>query len=130
MIERRYFPRTVGSVPLARHFVATAFARAPQEVADRAAVIASELATNAVRHARTDFVVQVETTPIRVRVEVTDTGTGSPVVRALDAQAPSGRGLRIVDTLADEWGVIETAPGPGKTVWFWLWFTGSSDGRA
>ena len=128
MIERRNFAHNVGSIPLARRFVEAAFHEAPREIAERAAVMASELATNAMRHARSDFVVQIETTPVSIRVEIIDTGAGSPTVRDLGARAPSGRGLRIVNSLADEWGVIPHTTGPGKAVWFWL-FLATSNGE-
>jgi anti-sigma regulatory factor (Ser/Thr protein kinase) len=127
MIERRTFSLAVDSIPLARHFVEAAFHDAPHELADRAAVMTSELATNAVRHARSDFVVQIETTPVSIRVEVIDSGAGTPTIRDLGARAASGRGLRIVDTLADEWGVVQNPSGIGKTVWFWL-FLATGDG--
>ncbi|MEV6163854.1 ATP-binding protein [Streptomyces sp. NPDC052052] len=48
-----------------------------------------------------------------MRVEVHDSGDGAPAVREPDGE--SGRGLLIVDALADAWGVGERDP--GKVVW-------------
>ena len=65
----------------------------------------SELATNCVRHTVTDFTVRVERTPDEVRVDVTDTGGGTPEVRSPEPSEPSGRGLRIVRELSDSFGI-------------------------
>lgn len=78
----------------------------------------SELATNAVIHARTPFTVRV----VRhggggtVRVSVTDHSTDLPVRQERRPDAAGGRGIAIVEHLASEWGV-ESSDG-GKTVWF------------
>jgi hypothetical protein len=53
-----------------------------------------------------------------VRVEVTDTGRGLPVLRQPAAADLRGRGLVIVKELADEWGVVAQAGQTGKMVWF------------
>lgn len=79
-------------------------------------LLVSELATNAVRHAASAFVLSIERSDGAVRVEVADEGDGSPTEQPHDIEAPSGRGLQIVDALADEWGVTQR-PG-GKAVWF------------
>jgi len=102
----------------ARRFVRQALRDVPADVGDAAALLASELASNACQHAATDFVVRVDHTADRVRVEVSDTGPGQPVPRAPTAGELSGRGLRIVDALADDWGVA--ARPDGKVVWFTL----------
>jgi anti-sigma regulatory factor (Ser/Thr protein kinase) len=81
-------------------------------------IVASELASNAIQYAHTPFDVRIDLTQHRVLLEVTDRGEGTPSMRP--EQPPRvlhGRGLRIVDALADDWGVRPTQPGPGKTVW-------------
>ena len=78
----------------------------------------SELATNSIRHAATSFTVIVERVPGMVRVEVIDSGEGEPKMRAPAVSDPTGRGLRIVEELADDWGVVPTPD--GKMVWFVL----------
>lgn len=79
-------------------------------------LVVSELATNAVRHAATDFDVTVAHADGVLTVSVWD---GSPVVpvAALPRRPLSsdGRGLHMVATLSDAWGV--TSQGPGKRVW-------------
>jgi anti-sigma regulatory factor (Ser/Thr protein kinase) len=77
--------------------------------------IVSELASNAVRHARTRFRVSVQHRDHIVRVEVTDRGDGVPVVRNPDPLEPGGRGLVIVAAVAHRWGVVRGTT--DKTVW-------------
>jgi len=87
-----------------------------QAVGDAAAVVLSELATNAVLHARTDFTVRLSR-PGRqaLRLSVTDGSTRLPR-RAKDLHGPSGRGLRLIDALSAEWGAMLNGV-EGKTVW-------------
>ncbi|HEY5271809.1 MAG TPA: ATP-binding protein [Acidimicrobiales bacterium] len=118
MTEQRAFPGAPESVPTARHFVSNAVADVPKEIADRAALMVSELATNAVRHGGTDFEVLVDRTPDELYIEIADSGDGSPVVRHASPRDTSGRGLQIVESLADKWGVRASTSGLGKTVWF------------
>ncbi|WP_329072842.1 ATP-binding protein [Streptomyces sp. NBC_01429] len=89
---------------------------------DAAAQVVAELASNAVQHGRTpgrDFrLVLRRPTPEVLRIEVTDTqGALLPATgRSLPACAESGRGLLLVEALADRWGVT-SGPLPCKTVW-------------
>ena len=78
----------------------------------------SELATNCIRHTTTSFTVEAEWTGPTIRVDVTDDGGGAPVLQPPDPGNLGGRGLRIVDALSTDWGVIDTPTAPGKTVWF------------
>ena len=79
----------------------------------------AELAMNAVQHARTEFEVTIDRAGATMRVEVTDSGDGRPAARPMPPpQSLRGRGLPIVDSLADAWGVIPSPRGPGKTIWF------------
>ena len=64
----------------------------------------SELATNAVTHARTGFDVVV-TSNGQVRVTVSDGSAVAPVQRAHSALTPGGRGLHVLDEVCDRWGV-------------------------
>ncbi|MEO6885010.1 MAG: ATP-binding protein, partial [Jatrophihabitantaceae bacterium] len=58
----------------------------------------------------------------RVRVAIQDAGRDMPrwTGFAPDSTEPTGRGLRVVDALADDWGVVPREPPPGKTIWFEL----------
>jgi anti-sigma regulatory factor (Ser/Thr protein kinase) len=91
-----------------------------EEICDLAVLVISELVTNAVRHtASTAIMCQVRSTDRLVHVEVKDEGAGSSTPRKLapDADAESGRGLLLVDTLTDAWGVRSSDPDGGRTVW-------------
>ena len=88
-------------------------------------LLVSELCANAVMHTRSGeaggrFTVDVEWTPELVRVVIGD--QGSPKVPAIGARTgdttrtdESGRGLRLVDELADDWGTVSR---PGCR---WVW---------
>jgi anti-sigma regulatory factor (Ser/Thr protein kinase) len=102
---RRRFDATPGAVREARAFLEDAIAaRIDPESRSDLVLALSELATNAVRHARTPFEVVVETDGY-VRLEVEDDSTELPAVRAPSDDSESGRGLVIVDQLCDRWGV-------------------------
>lgn len=78
-----------------------------------------ELAMNAVQHARTDFEVMIELTDRTLRVEVTDSSGKYPAASPMPPPTSSrGRGLPILDRLADAWGVSPSPHAPGKSVWF------------
>jgi anti-sigma regulatory factor (Ser/Thr protein kinase) len=85
---------------------------------DRARLLVSELVINAVIHARTESRLMLWSDGRCLRVEVSDRSPTLPRVDEYVPQAPSGRGLRIVAELADQWGVEEGRG--GKTVWFEL----------
>jgi PAS domain S-box-containing protein len=118
----RQFPATTSSVGQARRFLLAQLPGASDGESDALVLMLSELATNAVQHAATEFEVQVQVAPDghRVRVEVTDSATGFPMPQEQVADAPHGRGLHIVRTLADTWGIEMRRGQPGKTVWFSL----------
>jgi len=113
--DLRLPPRT-SSVREARQFVIRCMGRARDTVLEQVALLVSELAANAVQHAKSWFTVTVESEGV-IRVEVSD-DDGSNVSRQLaHPEDPSGRGLNIVATVSDAWGV-EHHPDDGKTVWF------------
>jgi anti-sigma regulatory factor (Ser/Thr protein kinase) len=112
------FPNSPDSVPAARRSIVAALAGAPRDVIDVVAVMVSELATNAIRHAGTGFVLGIDRTDDALRVEVTDPGVGEPAMRSPEPWEPTGRGLRIVQEFSDDWGVAPSPGRSGKTVWF------------
>jgi anti-sigma regulatory factor (Ser/Thr protein kinase) len=110
-------PAEASSVPAARRFVRTALQELGLDGAYEAAeFLASEIATNAVLHARTAFTVQVLREGDVARVCVMDLSPVLPRQRSYGTESTTGRGLRLVATLAAAWGVEQTAA--GKTVWF------------
>jgi anti-sigma regulatory factor (Ser/Thr protein kinase) len=82
---------------------------------DDAALVVTELLSNAVRAGGSRIVVRLEVHHRTVRVEVFDDGAGRPVPRRATAGDVGGRGLHIVDTLSAAWGAVPS--GPGKRVW-------------
>jgi anti-sigma regulatory factor (Ser/Thr protein kinase) len=103
-----------------RHFVREQLAEwSMDSLIDVAELLVSEVVTNSIRHALAGGWVSVSRTAQRVRVEVTDTGGGTPTPRQAEPHEPTGRGLAIVAALAESWGVAEPE-GRGKTVWFEL----------
>lgn len=93
-------------------------------VIEDAVVILSELVTNAVRHASRapDATLQVEweLQPSRIKLQVTDTGTGAgtgPRRPVHDAGAVGGRGLSIVAALADSWRLERATDGTTVTAY-------------
>jgi anti-sigma regulatory factor (Ser/Thr protein kinase) len=117
----RSFAPDAASIRAARRFVLAAVdgAAAAPDLRDAISVMVSELAMNAVQYARTTFVVRIDLTGDSLRVAVTDSGGGNPEAQRLPpASSPHGRGLFLVDRLADEWGVSPAADGPERTVWF------------
>jgi serine/threonine-protein kinase RsbW len=97
------------SVAAVRTFVREFLGQAP--CLEDATLVASELATNVVHHARTDFTVEIERNT-HVVLTVSD---GSAIIPAFEDLTSSQRGLRIVDKVSSEWG-IETTPN-GKSIW-------------
>lgn len=112
-------------------------------VTDDLVLIASEMATNAVTHARSPFQLTMSLIDDQVRIEVSDSDphlprtpappwrttalTGPDAARIdhvdflfggdLDQEDVSGRGMMIVAALAASWGMAPNGAAPGKTVW-------------
>ncbi|MEU7019840.1 ATP-binding protein [Streptomyces sp. NPDC046203] len=118
LFREAFYRRERLSVPLARDFTRKALADwGAHTRADDVLLCVSELTTNALRHGvppgRGFRLVLFLHHPALLRVEVHDSGDGTPAVRTPDGE--SGRGLQIVDALSDLWGVAERDP--GKIVW-------------
>jgi anti-sigma regulatory factor (Ser/Thr protein kinase) len=112
-------PSDPSAVPAARRFASQhllGFEGRP-EVVDKARLLVTELATNAVLHARSPIRLTVESRQDNVRVEVRDDDPRPiPPPLAPAASATSGRGLWLVDALSNDWGVNRNER--GKTIWF------------
>lgn len=114
-IESREFAPEPSAIRLARSFVTESAAAADVDE-EVLALATSELASNAVLHAGTTFVVSVEHLDDGIRVGVTDGAPLPPPAVASDPMALSGRGLAIVRSLCRRVEVV--ASDGGKTVWF------------
>jgi anti-sigma regulatory factor (Ser/Thr protein kinase) len=128
------------SARAAREFtVATLHEWQLESLIEDAVVIASELATNAILHGTPAATGDAANDPERARVElswcvqasrlicvVTDQAGAPPAVAALDPEAESGHGLRIVGALAVAWGWTILGAGE-KAVWAALDLPGHAD---
>jgi PAS domain S-box-containing protein len=114
-------PPAPDSARHARRFVAEVLAAAgvDDDRRDTAVLLTSELVTNGIVHALTDLQITVEATATWVRVEVVDGNPNLPQRRDYDDEAMTGRGLEMLELLADELGVQPLA-NDGKRVWFRL----------
>lgn len=128
--EERSFIGGPESLADARVFTATFLAvwDAADHVAD-VQLCVSELVTNSLIHgggSRDGFRLRLAVSNHRVNVAVTDSGSGRPVRQTAEWDSPSGRGLLIVNEMADRWGVEEHSV--GKTVWaeFGRWTAGGA----
>ena len=80
-----------------------------------AALVTSELATNAVRHARSSFRASIDRRGGIIRIAIEDSGSGGAERRTAGEDDLDGRGVAIIESLARSWGcdlMVE-----GKTVW-------------
>ena len=102
----------------ARRYVRDVLRHHPPAQVDAVELMVSELATNSVKHAHSDFKVSIDDAGGEIRVEVRDTGRGQPVLRSPAPLEPSGRGLRIVEALARAWGTVDSPH--GKSMWLTL----------
>jgi serine/threonine-protein kinase RsbW len=116
------FPGVATAVGLCREFVRSVLGDGWPGL-DDVLLMVSEVASNAVRHTASGgswFDVSVSGASETVRVCISDRGSSSePRMRddlAGDDVLTGGRGLRIVDALADKWG--HAGDELGRTVWF------------
>ncbi|MFE7559796.1 ATP-binding protein [Kitasatospora sp. NPDC057500] len=119
----RLTPRTE-STPLARTILRAYLAGMPQgqRFSDVGELILGELFANAVRHgdAPPDRLIEIRfaVTAGRLRIEVHDAGTGRPTLRPpASPDDEHGRGLFLVNELAEHWGCRPRTGGIGKFVW-------------
>ncbi|GAB7004112.1 hypothetical protein JCM18899A_15840 [Nocardioides sp. AN3] len=87
----------------------------PNRVIADLVLLTSELVTNSLRHARGPYELLLRRVDGEVVVEVGDATAQRPRRRRVDGDAESGRGLTIVEAVADSWGSRSTAD--GKVVW-------------
>ncbi|WP_327105844.1 ATP-binding protein [Nonomuraea glycinis] len=123
----RSFPATPMSVPEARDWARSLLSLGgPSPILDDTLLLLSEVVTNAVTHSDSahsrsgQVTVQITRLGTTVQVEVVDAGssTTTPTIRTPAPADDGGRGLWLVDTFADEWGVQHDET--GGLVWFRL----------
>ena len=117
--QARTFAGSPEEIRSVRHFVGQLIEGCP--VADDLILLASEIATNAVRHTASGqdgtFCVLVQAADGRARVEVHDLGSATaPAVRRCRQPGESGAGLSLVEMIADRWGFHGGQL--GRVVWF------------
>jgi anti-sigma regulatory factor (Ser/Thr protein kinase) len=114
--ETCILPRSLTAPAIARGFVTSTLASwAVRDTFADLPLLASELVTNAVRHADGDVSLSLARNRDRVRLAVSDRSAETPTMSDLEAARDGGWGLHIVDRLASSWG-LETDD-DGKTVW-------------
>ena len=108
-------PRSPDSISAARRLVNGHATSLSAQQREAAALMVSELVTNAVVHGVGAISLRIDVEADAVRIEVADEGNVA-LAPSPEAGAHGGWGLRIVEQLADDWGVLE-----GSTkVWFRL----------
>ena len=108
-------PAMADSVNLARQQVTDLLRNEGSIDIDHAIAVTSELVANSVVHAATELQVVLERWQYMVKVVVEDLNNQLPVMRSLDVAVDSGRGMHIIDELADLWGYELTES--GKRIW-------------
>ncbi|MFD7169017.1 ATP-binding protein [Streptomyces violascens] len=117
---QQFFDARPESIGQAREFTTRALARwGLRGRAEDIRLCVSELATNTLVHgaaADNGFLVRLDADEDVVRLEVHDSSRRRPEARRAADTDLSGRGLTLVDALADGWGVQDLTPS-GKIVW-------------
>jgi anti-sigma regulatory factor (Ser/Thr protein kinase) len=116
-------PDNLEAPALARRWLLDGISAAPTDLVDTAALLVSELVTNAIRYGQPAVTARMRNAGGTIEVIVTDCGDLMPTapdgIRP-DSHQLGGRGLFILAALASEWGMEPLSPGPGKAVWFRL----------
>jgi anti-sigma regulatory factor (Ser/Thr protein kinase) len=118
VVARHTLPVSPLSPALARTLIRSALAGCPAEIVEVAELLVSELVTNSIVHAGTAPKLRIDTAQVGIRISVEDESTEAPTVTTKVADAEGGRGLLLVDALAQTWGWRPTEQ--GKQVWFTL----------
>jgi anti-sigma regulatory factor (Ser/Thr protein kinase) len=119
MVRTAEFPPETTSPGSARAFIEKVLvAWSCSDDVEVAQLLVSELVGNAVQHARSAARVTASLSGDRIHVAVADENPSLPIERRGGPLAPNGRGLLILEALADSWGVDDVEDGRGKVVWF------------
>ena len=114
--QHRSFPGECSALSATRHFVASTLESWNlHHYVENASIVVSELATNAVIHAHSDFTVSLSSDGGALRVSVRDSSRVLPVLRSPNPTTVSGRGLLLVTSIATRWGT--ELVDDGKLIW-------------
>ena len=91
-----------------------------REVRDAGTLAVSEIVTNAIRYGSGPIELRTVIEPASIRIEVSDRGLDMPTASGAGPGATGGRGLGIVEAIAQTWGCDRHGDDDGKTVWFTL----------
>jgi anti-sigma regulatory factor (Ser/Thr protein kinase) len=112
-------PSSVSSPQLARAFLRSALQTWQLDgFGEVTELLVTELVANVVTHVGAPMTLRVQRSPSRVRVEIDDSSAQVPELHHPDSADEHGRGVLLVDQLADDWGAEQHEH--GKTVWFEL----------
>ncbi|QKW10320.1 SpoIIE family protein phosphatase [Streptomyces sp. NA04227] len=129
-LQQHVAPGEPEALTEARHMIRAAVRSwGSAERADDIELVADEMITNALMHTDGAAIVTVRVltgAQRRLRVEVEDVSSALPRRRDAGASGVSGRGLLLIDVLADVWGV--EARGTGKCVWCEFAVAGAGQG--
>lgn len=109
-------PRLDTSAVARRHVRSRLLAWGLDDLVDPVLLLTSEVVTNALLHSGTGLALTVARDGVGVRVEVADGSGVPPVQRDHSTSASTGRGVQLLEAIADDWGW--TATSTGKLVWF------------
>jgi DNA-binding NarL/FixJ family response regulator len=109
-------PQSLSSAHEARQFVTQYVVEWNlEDLLDDALIVVSELAANAVTHAESGCRIRLSLNDATLRIDVVDTGAGTPEPQPATWTEEHGRGLHLVDALTTAWG-LEIVP-EGKLIW-------------
>jgi anti-sigma regulatory factor (Ser/Thr protein kinase) len=106
------------SLRISREAVRPTLTSVDPESVELAAILTDEVVANAIKHGEPPIELALGGGDDRIEVAVTDRGAELPVLRTPEPAAQSGRRMRIVALLSDEWRVEELPR--GKRIWFRL----------
>jgi DNA-binding NarL/FixJ family response regulator len=110
-------PRALSSAGAARRFVREKIEEWElHALLDDALLVASELAANAVTHANSACRIRLSRNATALRIDVVDTGEGTPEPQPASFTKEHGRGLHLISGLTSAWG-LDHDPKGGKKVW-------------
>ena len=119
--KRITLPAVPSSAATAREFVRQLLRKSRHpSLEDAALLCVTEVVANVASHTSSqNCVVTIIDEPGNLLIEVTDEAADLPILGPAQPEAEHGRGLRIVDALAGEWGV-RRRPDAGKSIWLRL----------